>query len=366
MRHATSNKGYLTVTRDTRHAARQRQRQDMGRHRISRHVYSSIRSPLSLVACCLLFVGPAGAAEDATLPLPASPSGVLVDRPQSEEPAAGYIFGANVTAGNYYFAKRVAYTFPRPGQEALEPADRERAVWESLILHYEAFRRGVTAPEAQLGERINAVLRAQQQSFTRSDREAYARWVKETLGEDVELFENQMRFLLEIDLLKDAMRLSFPVSITERELREEYLNEHHHVGGDMAVFETKDEAQAFYEQVREPGRWDAVKAQGGVPIKPVALMTLEAYIDLWKIPKARIDAFHALDIGAVGEPMPFGSQWCVYRLLEKRTGDLAEFPAARAQYVAQLTQRKQFEALNRWIHELKTSAHLRIQPLNRQ
>ncbi len=110
------------------------------------------------------------------------------------------------------------------------------------------------------------------------------------------------------------------------------------------------EAQAFYEQYHEPTQWEAKKAEGAQPVRPVSLMTLEAYRDLWSIPQAQIDALHALELGSVGAPMPFGKAWCVYRLLDKRTGDLNEFPAQ------QVERKKQYEALARWIEDVKQRA----------
>ena len=131
----------------------------------------------------------------------------------------------------------------------------------------------------------------------------------------------------------------------------------------MVTFETKDEAQAFYEQVKDPEAWTRMKAKGDHTIRPVSLMTLEAYMDLWSIPKEQMYAFHALPIGAIGTPMPFGKQWCVYHLLEKRVANLEEFPSKRDEYYKQLTLKKQYEALKAWIEDLKTSAHLKVLPL---
>ena len=131
----------------------------------------------------------------------------------------------------------------------------------------------------------------------------------------------------------------------------------------MVTFETKDEAQAFYEQVKDPEAWTRMKAKGDHTIRPVSLMTLEAYMDLWSIPKEQMYAFHALPIGAIGTPMPFGKQWCVYHLLEKRVANLEEFPSKRDEYYKQLTLKKQYEALKAWIEDLKNSAHLKVLPL---
>ncbi len=277
---------------------------------------------------------------------------------------AGYLFGVPVPAGNYYFAKRVSYMFPRPWEEQLQGAERERAIWEALILHYESFRQGVTVSDEELERRIASVLRGQQLEFTRGgDPAAYTAWVRETLGEDVELFENQMRYLLQIDKLKERMRTSFTVAVTDEEMQQEFLNEQHHVGGEMVTFDTLEAAQTFYGEVNDPVRWERMKARGEPPVRPVSLMTLEAYMDLWSIPKDQMYAFHAMELGSIGPPMPFGRQWCVYRLLDKRTGDLAAFSAARDAYLKQLTAKKQYERLKEWTEELKRSANLTVLPL---
>lgn len=280
------------------------------------------------------------------------------------QPVAGYIFGIPVPAGNYYFAKRVAYMFPRPWEERLSEAERERAIWEALILHFESFRRNISLADAELETKINEVLRSQQLTFTRtSDPAAYAAWTHEKLGEDITLFENQMRYLFQIDKLKDQMRQSFAIPVADAEVEREFLNERHHVGGEMVVFDAKEPAEEFYGRVRTPEAWDAMKASGEPPVRPVSLMTLEAYIDLWGVSQAQMDAFHALDPGAVGPPMPFGKQWCVYRLLEKRSGDLTELPPKREEYAKQVSARKQHQALTRWVEELKAAAQLRVEPL---
>ncbi len=166
----------------------------------------------------------------------------------SLEAIAGYIFGVPVPAGNYDFAKRVSYMFPRPWEESLTGAEREQAIWEALILHYESFRRNVTVSDEELTKRIDSVLQSQQ-SFTKTgDPEAYARWIKEKLGESVEQFENQMRYLSQVDKLKDQVRESTAVTVTEEEMQQEFLNEQHHLGREADTFETKHAAEAFDEQ----------------------------------------------------------------------------------------------------------------------
>ena len=325
----------------------------------------SVVRPAYLMVPCLLTLILTGCGRQPAAESTPNPPEVSPPAPQGA--LSGYIFGVPVPAGNYYFAKRVSYMFPRPWEEHASAQERERFIWQALILHFESFRRNVTPTDAELEERINGVLKGQELSFTRSgDAAAYAQWIKETLGEDVELFENQMRYLLQVDQLKDRMRQSFVVTVTNEDIQQEFLNEQNHVGGEMVTFDVKEEAQAFYEQVKEPAQWEAMKVSGERQLRPVSLMTLEAYMDLWGIPKDQMYAFHAMEIGSIGPPMPFGKQWCVYRLLDKRTGNLVDLPQRRASYEEQLKARKQYEALKRWTDELVASANLKILPLEKQ
>ena len=276
----------------------------------------------------------------------------------------GYIFGVPVPLENYYFAKTVSRIFAPLGEEGQSAAERERAIWEALILHYESFRRGVSVSEDELERAVDDLILSQKQSFKRKgDPSAYTRWVQETLNEDVALFENQMRYLLQIHNLKRQVRESFSVSVTEEELHQEFLDEQNHIGGEMVTFNLKEEAELFYQVMKDPQQWEQMKAQGAYPVRPVSLMTLEAYRDLWDIPRDSLYAFHAQPLGSIGAPMPFGKQWCVYRLLDKRTGDLKDFPAQRGAYVKQVTAKKQYEALKHWVEDLKQQAHLQVLPI---
>ena len=305
---------------------------------------------------------PAGPASS-TAALPASSAATaLLHPPQAggTDKPAGEIFGIPVSMSNYVFAKRIAYIFPRPwGAADLPEKDREPLIWESLILSYESFRRGITATDDEVEAMVNELLQNQQQTFTRRGKpDEYHAWAQKTLGYDAELLENQVKFLLQIKKLKDQVREEQAVTATDAEMQREFLNEKNHVGGEMAVFDKQEDAQAFYEQMKAPAKWDAMKAEGKQKIRPVSLMTLEAYIDLWSVPQAQMDAFHALELGSVGEPMPFGKQWCVYRLLDKKTGDLKDFPKERDSYQKQIEMKKRFEGLRKWINDLKASAKM--------
>ncbi len=282
---------------------------------------------------------------------------------QSSAPEpAGQIFGVPVSMDNYRFARAVAVMFPPPwGAAGLPPDKQEESVWENLILHYKAYQRVIQAPDADLEKMVDDLLRNEKQSFTRQgDPVAYQKWVRESVGESVEMLENQVRYLIQIRKLKDQVLEMQKVTVSEAEMQQEFFNEQNHVGGEMVTFDAREQAQAFFEEFKDPNRWNKMKAKGKYQVRPVSLMTLEAYIDLWGIPRDQMYAFHALEIGAVGPPMPFGKQWCVYRLLDKRTGDLKDFPKEREGYYKRVEQRKKYQGLQQWIKDLKDSADLKV------
>jgi len=277
-------------------------------------------------------------------------------------PAAGEIFGVPVSMENYQFARLVARTYSRPwGASKMAPEKREDWIWESLILHYGAFQKGITVSEEEIDEIANQFLKGNKQAYTRQDDpEAYKEWVSNTLGLTTEQFENQMRFLVQIRKYKEVIQEEAEVTVTEEEMQQEFLNEKNHVSGEMVTFETKAEAQEFYEQFKSPKAWEAMKEKGESEVRPVSMMTMEAYIDLWSIPHEQMYAFHAMEVGTVGPPMPFGKQWCVYRLLDKRTGDLADFPKEREAYVTQLERKKKYGVLVEKLEQLKIDAEKKV------
>ena len=52
---------------------------------------------------------------------------------------------------------------------------------------------------------------------------AYRRWGRKTLREDVELFENQILYLIQIRKLKNRVFQEQRVTVTEEEMQQEFL-----------------------------------------------------------------------------------------------------------------------------------------------
>lgn len=295
----------------------------------------------------------------ADVPAPTAQSAQSTSAPAQE--IAGELFGVPVPIGNYYFAKRVHATFQTPEEKQFTPEQAEKFIWHNLVLSYEASRRKIEVTDSEFSEWTDSVLTALDLKFTRSkDPEKYKEWVAGTVKESVELFENQMRYLANIEKLKRSMINEMQVTVSEAEMKDDFLNTENHVGGEYALFNTKAEADDFYAQYHDEAKWEAYKSANADKIKPFMLITLQAIIDLWGVPHDQIYEFHSMPLGTVGKPLPFGNQWGVFRLKEKRVADMTGFEAQRDKLKQRVEARKKYQARNDWLEEIDKQANVKV------
>jgi len=281
--------------------------------------------------------------------------------PLAEGEIAGEIFGIPIPMSNYYFAKRVHLTFKDDEAVKFTPQQMEDCIFQNLIYSYEANKRGIKVTDEEMDQWIDSVLQAVNVKIEhKKDPEAYKKWITESLKEEVILFENQMRYLAEIEKLKREMVKEMKVEVSEDEMLEDFMNIQNHVGGEYTLFETKEEAETFYEKYKNQLDWEAMKKEKPDLVKPFSLITIQAIIDLWGVPKEEINAFHQLALGSVGKPLPFGRKWGVFRLLEERTGKPEDYNAKKEDNRKRVEIRKQYKARDQWLKDIIKEANLKV------
>jgi len=274
---------------------------------------------------------------------------------------AGEIFGVPIPMNNYYFAKRVHLTFKDDEALKFTPEQMEDYVFANLIYSFEANKRGIKVTDEEMDQWIDSVLQAVNVKIEhKKDPEAYKKWVTESLKSEVIFFENQMRYLAEIEKLKREMVKEMKVEVSEEEMLEDFMNIQNHVGGEYTLFDTKEEADAFYDKYKNQLDWDAMKKEKPDLVKPFSLITIQAIIDLWGVPKEEINAFHQLALGSVGKPLPFGKKWGVFRLMEERTGKPEDYVAKKEDNRKRVEIRKQYKARDQWLKDIIKEANLKI------
>lgn len=314
---------------------------------------------------------PSGSVSPAQAPPPAStPAVVQQDPPPVEEqPAeiAGTIFGQPTPISNYYFALRVAGNFSTPwGGIPRDVNQLEDRTWDELVLSFEAHRRGVTPTREQVEAEVTETLKGNQVEFDwRADPGSYALWTKETLQLEVEHFENIMKHLVQLKLLREEVLNSIEPEVTEEEAFQEYLNEYNTLSVELAQFDSQEEAQVFYDRVRtQPAIWDQeVAAEEGKPrgetrFRRPGFVALEFLIDMWKFPKDAVYEMLEIEVGALYPPTPIYKGYGVCKVLEIRRANEEEFPSRRDSYYDQISWKKKYAGFSEWFAELKREANV--------
>ena len=139
--------------------------------------------------------------------------------PAKRPDAAGEFFGQIVSMDNYRFAKAAASIFGGSwGSEVKTPEELETRTWEDLLLSFEAYRRNIVVPQEKVDEEMAKMLKEEKVTFDwKKDPEAFDKWTKERVHEPAILFENQLKHLIQLQLLRDAVRQSFDPVATEEE-----------------------------------------------------------------------------------------------------------------------------------------------------
>ncbi len=282
---------------------------------------------------------------------------------------AGTFFGKPVSRANYMVILRAVLSFQTPWGGI--PRDREQAekrVWDDLILSYEAHRRQITVGKKELEEKITETLKGNDVSFDwKESPQEYEKWVKKSLNESVELFENQMRHLVQVKKLREQVLDSIDPSVTEEEAFQEFLNEQNSLSVALAEFDTLEEAQQFYEQVKnDPDAWKkaAKKDRQSIPedrsFRQPGFVALEFLIEMWKFPKKAVFDMIEMEIGEIYPPEPIYEGYGVFKILDVRRADESNFSKRKESYFKQLRLRKKYNGFKDWLSNLRKNADIQI------
>lgn len=293
--------------------------------------------------------------------------GIVKTAMPQEDEIVGTFFGNPVSKGNYYFVLKIVLSFRSPwGSIPNNREQLEKRVWDDLILSYEAHRRQISVDKEEVYAKIGETLKGDKVSFDRiKDPEAYAQWVRETLRESVEMFENQMRHLVQLKKLHKQIMESIDPAVTEEEAFQEFLNENNSLSVELAEFDGLEEAQEFYDKVQKnPDLWkeevkkDRKREKGDRVFRRPGFVALEFLIQVWEFPKKAVFDMIEMETGAIYPPAPIYKGYGVFKILEIRQADESMFSKRRESYFNQLRNRGKYEGFKDWLKKLRIDADL--------
>jgi hypothetical protein len=270
-----------------------------------------------------------------------------------------------VSKGNYYFVKGAISIFgTRWGGEPQTAQEFEDRTWEQLVLSFEANRRGIVTDKTELDAEIGKMLTADKVTFDRAkDPAAYERWVREKTKEPVELFENQLRHLIQLEKLRAQVLDSFKESVSEQEALQKFLDQYNTLELELVQFDGLAAAQEYYRKMRKPALWDAEGKKDPKFCRRPGFVSLEFLINMWKIPREDCYKMMKLAVNSIYPPTAVWKGYGVFRIVRKRPADEREFPKLRDSYFKQVEMVKKFDRLNLWLKELKKEAGIIVYPV---
>lgn len=277
---------------------------------------------------------------------------------------AGEIFGTPVPMGNYYFAKRALMAFgTKWGAEPKTPQELEERVWDNLILSFEAFRRNIEVSRQELEDEVTRTLKDEKVSFDwKKDKGAYAKWLEGKLKENSELFENQLRYLIQIQKLRQQVLDSIAPEVREEEAYQEFLNEYNTLETELAQFDNPAPAKAFYKNAKANRKfWEEQRRENPKLFRQPGFVALEFLMDMWKFPKDDLYKMLKAKIGTIYPPIPiYGGKTGVVRVTKVRVAKKSEFPKLRQSYYEQIKMKKKYAFLDEWWKKFKEEANIKV------
>jgi hypothetical protein len=299
-----------------------------------------------------------------------SPAAASQGTPQGSSPQgqnyAGEFFGIQVPIGNYYFVKGALMVFGNKwGPQPTTAEELESCVWNDLLLSYEAFRKNIEVKQEEVDEEITKILRDEGVKFDwRKDKEAYAKWLKDKTGEPPELFQNQLKHLIQLKKLRDQVMDGIKPEVSEEEAHQEFLNEYNTLSVELAQFNELKDAEEFYKKVKaNPKAWEEEKAKRPKDFKRPGFVSLEFLMDLWKFQKDAVYKMMQTGIGDIYPLTPVYKGYGVFKVLEKRPAEEAQYPKLKESYHRKIESKKKYQGLEEWIKNLKEQANIKPYPI---
>jgi len=259
-------------------------------------------------------------------------AGIIPVHAKEEPGVRGEVFGKPVTEDEFNYFLKTATRFSREGKTSRTDEEIKKEAWEDIAYLREAKEEGVTVSDDEALEMVKKILA--QVGLAPASQE-YKDWVANNFGEDTAAFEKRMTDLALLD--KFVKLKSDPqVTVTEDEIKQKFLNQYNSFESEYIKFDTRKEAEDFADKVKKnPILWkemfDAKKPLGQKGSSWINIMSLEALIELWKIPK---DDAYKIVTRKPGDFIvsDFFYGVAVFRLLNKREADLKELDEKKKKY----------------------------------
>ena len=265
----------------------------------------------------------------------------------------GEAFGRPISADEFEYYYKTASIFTRSGKQNRTEEDTRSEAWQNLIFTREARDLKIDITDDELKSELRRLMSEKNVEYGGNE---YYLWVLAQFNEKADVFERRIRDLLVINKFK-KIKTEPEISVTEEEMKEKFLNQYNSFESEYILFETGEEAKNFAEEAKKnPRLWkdtyDEKKPLGQKGASWINVMSLEALIDLWQIPKEDAYNIHSHEPGDfIVSRFYYGT--AVFRLLYKKEADIGEYNDKKKEYYKNtMTQSRRYKIVQDYFNDL--------------
>lgn len=300
--------------------------------------------------------------------MPAQAAGLemVKDTKQPEPKYVGSFFDTKVPEENYFFIKGVIAVFGNKfGKQPTNPQEIEDAVWDQLLLSFEAFRESINVDKEEVDVEVSKILQAEHVEFDwMKDKAAYEKWLKGKANEPPSLFESQIHHLIQLKKLREKIMAGIEPTVTDDEALDGFINENSSLDLELVQFDKESDARDFYNKVRaNSSEWDKEKAKRPKDFRRPGGVTAQFLIDFWSIPAKALHEMSNMKPGEFYGPKPIYKGWGLFKVLGATAADESKFNEVKERYREKVKAGKRYEGFNDWFKKLKEDAKINVYPV---
>jgi hypothetical protein len=271
---------------------------------------------------------------------------------------AGEVFGKNVSFQEFDAFYRAGQIFSVSGKPLEDPELLKQHAWQSIIFSREAKRQKINVSDDEVLAEVFRLLSAQ--GIEKPAPEIYRRWLQATVRETPQEFENQVREIMRIQKLLRQVNAGAVKPPSEETIHRQFLRENQVLTAGLMLFPSLDKAKAFRQEVLTAQKWNEKIKSYPQELRTLTKVNVDSLIKQWQVPEKDAFALHGMATKTVSEPVPVGTQYGIFHLIEKENADEKKYQSEfKEKYTNEVTSNMKYQHFVFWATDLREKARLK-------
>jgi hypothetical protein len=166
---------------------------------------------------------------------------------------------------------------------------------------------------------------------------------------------------VEVEKLRQRIIDNLSVEASDEEALQEFQDEENRLSLEIAGFLKEEDAAAFFEKVKEnPKVWEEQKKEQPESFKRYELAALHVLMAELGIDRDTLYKMLEFENDGVYPPLPIIRGFGVFKILNKKLAQEAEYDKLKYGYLEQIKEKKRNQGFQEWLGRVKQKAKIKI------